>query len=192
MSDDYYDEDPTALRIQRVMANWPNRDRDLQHAAAQEREPRPNPQPKSKLKSADGPKTDVASFRGTVWRTATDENPRSKLYEPGDGEKVALLKNWREVFRVSHPANERARIRKGAGKGVENGAGLNGRARAGNGAARKDTDEDRTLDTIQHQHHCEDPVNMHSDRYARLKFVGVSVLRETYPPRKTPSQTVGF
>lgn len=154
VSDDYYDEDPTAVRIQRVMAKWPNRDLNINPAVAAIAAPPPQKkrkhQSKPKSKSIDAPKTDVASFRGTVWRTSTDET-KSKLYEPGDGEKVALLKNWREVFRTSHPANERARIRKGAGAALgksgsgDNGNGLNGRTRAGNGTgngtARKDTED---------------------------------------------------
>ncbi|KAE8377192.1 hypothetical protein BDV26DRAFT_264075 [Aspergillus bertholletiae] len=58
------------------------------------------------------PETDITSFQGTVWKTDHDDSPPRKLYEPGDGEKVALLKNWREVFRSSHPAIGRVRIRK--------------------------------------------------------------------------------
>lgn len=58
------------------------------------------------------PETDITSFQGTVWKTPHDDNPPRKLYEPGDGEKVALLKNWREVFRSSHPAIGRVRMRK--------------------------------------------------------------------------------
>lgn len=37
----------------------------------------------------------------------------------------------------------------------------------GDDADQEDTDEDRTLDTIQHQHHCEDPAGTRGDRYVR-------------------------
>lgn len=57
-------------------------------------------------------KTDHASFQAVVWKTSDDEKNTVTLYEPGDGEKVALLKNWREVFRNSHPAIDRLRLRK--------------------------------------------------------------------------------
>ncbi|KAB8233148.1 uncharacterized protein BDW43DRAFT_95280 [Aspergillus alliaceus] len=107
-SDDYYDEDPTAVRRQRAMGLWPNKQsiKELNGLLS----------PKHKLPTQEGPKlplqkTDTASFQGTVWRTPND-TPLCKLYEPGDGEKVALLKNWREVFRSSHPAIGRMRMRK--------------------------------------------------------------------------------
>lgn len=144
ISDDYYDEDPTAARIQRVMAKWPNRDLNVNYAAESlpQKKRKRHPDAKPKLFA---PETDVASFRGTVWRTSTDENNRSKLYEPGDGEKVALLKNWREVFRTSHPATDRTRIRKPA---VAGSAPAKGRAQVVNGAGKRvyDNEEDRMVE----------------------------------------------
>ncbi|KAE8364554.1 hypothetical protein BDV27DRAFT_112350 [Aspergillus caelatus] len=110
-SDDYYDEDPTAVRRQRAMGLWPNKYniKELNDiiAAKKNLSVQNGPIPKTTL-----PETDITSFQGTVWKTPHDDNPPRKLYEPGDGEKVALLKNWREVFRSSHPAIGRVRMRK--------------------------------------------------------------------------------
>jgi hypothetical protein len=44
---------------------------------------------------------DPASFRGVVWRKPDSSNERNELYEPGDGGRVALLGNWREVLTQS-------------------------------------------------------------------------------------------
>ncbi|KOC08801.1 hypothetical protein AFLA70_180g002200 [Aspergillus flavus AF70] len=110
-SDDYYDEDATAVRRQRAMGLWPNKYniKEINDilTAKQKLSAPDGPIPKETL-----PETDIASFQGTVWKTPHDDNPPRKLYEPGDGEKVALLKNWREVFRSSHPAIGRVRMRK--------------------------------------------------------------------------------
>ncbi|KAE8352165.1 hypothetical protein BDV28DRAFT_6309 [Aspergillus coremiiformis] len=114
-SDDYYDEDPTAIRLQRVMGLWPNKHsiteiKDL--LSAKKKITRPSQEePTPRVPKESLPKTDIASFQGTVWKTPNDTPPRT-LYEPGNGEKVALLKNWREVFRSSHPAIGRLRMRK--------------------------------------------------------------------------------
>jgi hypothetical protein len=53
--------------------------------------------------------TDVDSFRGVIWRKPDSAEQEPDLYEPGHGEKVALLKDWREVFRTSHYKNDRLR-----------------------------------------------------------------------------------
>lgn len=46
---------------------------------------------------------DPTSFRSVVWRRPSHENIKPELHQPGDGEKVALLKNWREIFKTSQP-----------------------------------------------------------------------------------------
>jgi hypothetical protein len=35
-----------------------------------------------------------------------------QIYEPGNGEKVALLENWREIFKSVQPALDKSRLRK--------------------------------------------------------------------------------
>ncbi|KAG2414432.1 hypothetical protein HFD88_003623 [Aspergillus terreus] len=114
LSDDYYDEDSTAARRQRVMAKWPNKRRradadaeQLEHEAE-----RANRVLSTAICTKFHPGTDLSSFRSVVWKDDADES-RTALHKPGDGEKVALLKNWREVFRSAHPATtERLRMRK--------------------------------------------------------------------------------
>jgi hypothetical protein len=56
--------------------------------------------------------TDTASFQGVAWRHPADETNIVEIYAPGEGEKVSLLKNWREIFRNAKPAIGRLRSRK--------------------------------------------------------------------------------
>ncbi|KAF9891180.1 hypothetical protein FE257_004744 [Aspergillus nanangensis] len=123
LSDDYYDEDPTAVRLQRVMAKWPNKvittnttspvdEKTIDRVSKSKVE-------NSRRKAAIHAKFQKSSFQSVVWKLPTDVigvvNPNKNLHEPGYGEQVALLKNWREIFRSSHPATtEKMRIRKGA------------------------------------------------------------------------------
>lgn len=56
---------------------------------------------------------DPASFQSVVWKPSDYGREPVQLHPPGEGEKVALLKNWREVFRSSNPAIGRpARFKK--------------------------------------------------------------------------------
>ena len=60
-------------------------------------------------------KINIGTFQAVVWKNANHENDNIvQLHEPGNGEKVALLKNWREIFKNSHPSNDRFWIRKKA------------------------------------------------------------------------------
>lgn len=54
----------------------------------------------------DNHKAMMPSFKGTVWATAIPEAKEKKIYEPGMGERVALLGNWREVFRTGHRSSD--------------------------------------------------------------------------------------
>ncbi|KAF7589954.1 hypothetical protein BBP40_003493 [Aspergillus hancockii] len=110
-SDDYYDEDPTVIRRQRAMGLWPNKQHNIKNTTPHHHNHhliQPKETPIHKLPN--GTIAIPPSFAGTVWKTATDDTPPRKLYEPGDGEKVALLKNWREVFRSSYPGVGRLRM----------------------------------------------------------------------------------
>lgn len=68
---------------------------------------------------------DTSSFQSVIWKPKSEgggeieEEKEQELYPPGEGEKVALLKNWREVFKYANPAIERVRKGRkgGAGKG---------------------------------------------------------------------------
>ncbi|KAA8647104.1 hypothetical protein EYZ11_010280 [Aspergillus tanneri] len=131
MVDDYYDADPTAERLQSVIAEWPKKNPINAPALPSKRQTQQHTKSESCSKKipSNGPQINKASFHGVVWRTPSDERSLNELYEPGDGEKVALLKNWREVFRTSHPAIDRTRSRKGASLKPNEDTG-HGRARA--------------------------------------------------------------
>lgn len=115
LSDDYYDDDPTVER----------RNRAAKAIEASKATSNKDPQASRKRKRGDnaqngGAKTqpvsssmtpNPASFQSVVWkRPDHDKNP-VEILEPGEGEKVALLKNWREVFKNSHPSFGRSRMR---------------------------------------------------------------------------------
>jgi hypothetical protein len=108
-SDDYYDDDPTILR------RW------RQTRQSQETENQPAridgpPSKKRKVLPADeipelslGASVldlDIASFRGVIWKRPDNSNKRTEPYEPGHGETVALLKNWREASKVSQHTHD--------------------------------------------------------------------------------------
>ncbi|KAJ0416258.1 hypothetical protein BJY00DRAFT_235587 [Aspergillus carlsbadensis] len=101
LSDDYYDEDPTAVRRLRAMGILPLKDTTPFDSF-----------PSKRRKVANNLITDTASFQGVAWRHPADETDIVEIYAPGDGEKVSLLKNWREIFRNAKPAIGRLRSRK--------------------------------------------------------------------------------
>ncbi|KAL3468610.1 hypothetical protein BJX64DRAFT_9566 [Aspergillus heterothallicus] len=108
LSDDYYDEDPTAVRRLRAMGILP-----IKEAAPIES------LPSKRWKLSDKLVTDTASFQGVVWRHPADETDIVEVYAPGEGEKVSLLKNWRDIFRNAKPAIGRLRGRKSLSKVVD-------------------------------------------------------------------------
>ncbi|KAL3473933.1 hypothetical protein BJX99DRAFT_232673 [Aspergillus californicus] len=103
LSDDYYDEDPTAIRRLRAMGALPPND-----AATT-----PTEVPPTKRRKMEGPPlSKPAYFEGVAWRQPEDETDIVEVYAPGEGEKVSLLKNWRDIFRNAKPAIGRLRARK--------------------------------------------------------------------------------
>lgn len=111
MSDEYYDDEPTILKRQRMARKVAESESTQQRAA----------KPVSKKKTNQtrkGPKSDpgiagaidLTSFQSVVWKLSRQEQKQGpKFHLPGEGEKVALLKNWREVFKSSHPSLDRSR-----------------------------------------------------------------------------------
>ncbi|KAL4821159.1 hypothetical protein BDW67DRAFT_79115 [Aspergillus spinulosporus] len=100
LSDDYYDDDPTVVRRLRAIGAWP-----IDHSTHIST-------PSSKRrKGADTLAADLNSFQGVAWKHPQDETDMVEIYAPGDGEKVSLLKNWREIFRNAKPAIGRLRGR---------------------------------------------------------------------------------
>ncbi|KAL5003619.1 hypothetical protein BDV10DRAFT_153763 [Aspergillus recurvatus] len=100
LSDDYYDDDPTAVRRLRAIGAWPI-----------DRPTHINASPSKRRKGAGALAADLTSFQGVVWKHPEDETDMIEIYDPGVGEKVSLLKNWREVFRDAKPAIGRLRGR---------------------------------------------------------------------------------
>lgn len=103
-SDDYYDEDTSA---------------------ATKTEQKPSTKRKRETSSPSvhrGPppvqsttKPDLTSFQGVVWKTPSlerDQDVAVQIYEPGYGDKVALLENWREIFKSAQPGLDKSRLRK--------------------------------------------------------------------------------
>ncbi|KAH1566636.1 hypothetical protein KXX17_002557 [Aspergillus fumigatus] len=111
LSDDYYDDDPTVEKRRRMMDITKNNGYsgellgNIQRPGLLEQKTLVHRQHRGGV-VAESPsfKTDQASFQAVIWKSSDDKKNPVTLYEPGDGEKVALLKNWREVFRNSHPA----------------------------------------------------------------------------------------
>ncbi|KAF4203183.1 hypothetical protein CNMCM8927_009028 [Aspergillus lentulus] len=111
LSDDYYDDDPTVEKRRRMMDITKNDGysgellEDIQRQGLLEQKTLVHRLHRGGV-VAESPafKTDQASFQAVVWKSSDDKKNTATLYEPGDGEKVALLKNWRDVFRNSHPA----------------------------------------------------------------------------------------
>ncbi|RAH47840.1 uncharacterized protein BO95DRAFT_461592 [Aspergillus brunneoviolaceus CBS 621.78] len=111
LSDDYYDEDPTAVRRARALGLLPAGDGDGGHHDKQHSHP---PRAAAVTKHPRAPKSaaqrtpffDLGAFQSVVWKSPHQEKEQQSvvaLHEPGEGEKVALLKNWREVFRSANP-----------------------------------------------------------------------------------------
>ncbi len=112
-SDDYYDDDASLLK------NNPQEGSPLQRSTSK----RPNGVHRGKKRklaatsnipeisldehSRDAVRATGPLFEGTVWRAPSPEKKEKKLYEPGIGERVALLGNWREVFRASQPFSKK-------------------------------------------------------------------------------------
>ncbi len=114
-SDDYYDDDPTLLK------DNPQEGRPLRRSKSD----RSNGLHRgTKRKLADTSDVQInssvmtswstlglwnPSIKATVWRSSSVEDKEKKLYVPGMGERVALLGNWREVFKSSQPFGRQQR-----------------------------------------------------------------------------------
>ena len=113
LSDDYYDDDPTVERRNRAA-------KAIEASKANSNDPQTSRKRKrgntaqnggAKAQRVSSLTPNPASFQSVVWkRPDHDKNP-VEILEPGEGEKVALLRNWREVFKNSHPSFGRSRMR---------------------------------------------------------------------------------
>lgn len=112
-SDDYYDDDPS-VKHSRAGAKRTS-------AATKSRRAHPAPQRNNGVRPQSTVQPDVTSFQGVIWKTdglEKDQDVAIQIYEPGHGEKVALLENWREVFKSAQPALDKSRLRKRKPRGM--------------------------------------------------------------------------
>ncbi|KAI9372557.1 hypothetical protein BJX61DRAFT_542577 [Aspergillus egyptiacus] len=109
LTDDYYDEDPTVVRRLRAIGAWPIK--EAAHINA----------PPAKRRKVKGTPLDYKPiFQGVAWRQPEDEEDVVEIYAPGEGEKVSLLKDWREIFRNAKPSIGRIRARKPVPRAPDN------------------------------------------------------------------------
>jgi hypothetical protein len=106
-SDDYHDDDPTVKQFAMKTTAPP----------AQKKAGRAQAQAKATANRVARPKSsvvpDISSFQGVIWKTPSLDPYQdvAVFYEP-IGNKVALLKDWREVFKSAQPALDKSRLRK--------------------------------------------------------------------------------
>lgn len=102
-SDDYWDDDPSVK--QSGDTSNPKKSRQAQPAS------RTN----NRISRPRAPaKPDISSFQGVVWKTPgleRDQDVAVQIYEPGDGVKVSLLENWREIFKSAQPMLDKSQLR---------------------------------------------------------------------------------
>ncbi|KAF3396257.1 hypothetical protein F1880_006820 [Penicillium rolfsii] len=105
-SDDYHDDDPS------VKQNPITARRDA--AAPKTRRAQSNTQRNGVSRPRSSLKPDMSSFQGVIWRTPSMGDGLDlavQIYEPGNGEKIAFLENWREIFKSAQPALDKSRLR---------------------------------------------------------------------------------
>jgi hypothetical protein len=100
-SDDYYDDDPALLKANPQIGSPLKR--KLKTDKSQ-----PRGKKRRLVDTKDIPELILddrpalaATIRGTVWRGPKPQSP--KPYEVGQGERIALLKNWAQIFGRSSP-----------------------------------------------------------------------------------------
>lgn len=106
-SDDHYDDDPTA-------ETSAERKKRTEHAATAKRRTK-GPSRKTTTVPTKSPLfPDTATFQGVLWKSPALDRDEDVaiLYEPDSGEKVALLANWREVFKSSQPALDKSKLKR--------------------------------------------------------------------------------
>lgn len=107
-SDDYYDDDPS-VKQNGAVAKEPGTTTKTHRAQPASRTNNRVLRPQSSVKP------DITSFQGVVWKTTSlekDQDVAVQIYEPGHGDKVALLENWREIFKSAQPVLDKSRLRK--------------------------------------------------------------------------------
>ncbi|KKZ67715.1 hypothetical protein EMCG_01080 [[Emmonsia] crescens] len=101
-TDEYFDDDLSVMRKQSLEATTsPNgaAGKKMRKKRKQGEQPRDG---NDNINNEDDPN----SFCRILWRSSDYLVDQGELYEPGKGEKVALLKNWREIFKDSQPKRD--------------------------------------------------------------------------------------
>lgn len=99
-TDEYYDDDPSIIRQRRTRKKMPVADNQQDRSID-----RNHTIDSSKI--SPGTLVDTDNFQGVLWKSPEFYTKKSNPFKPGDGESVALLKNWREVFELSKPKTSR-------------------------------------------------------------------------------------
>lgn len=110
-SDDYWDEDPSTLKPKGSLSTTNEvpqkqggtRAQKKRKAAAEIDLSRKRVKPS---RSDDRPDQ---VFYGPLWRKELESTDQNSEYKPGQQERVALLKDWRTIFRDSQPRSDRWR-----------------------------------------------------------------------------------
>ena len=98
-SDDYYDDDPTIITKHKTNGEPRKKRRKLSSIENI---------PSLSLGSSmvDSSTSMANSFKGVLWRVPVKTDDKIELYEPGKGEQVALLSDWRELVKTPiHDSN---------------------------------------------------------------------------------------
>lgn len=107
-SDDYYDDDPS---VKQSIPNPPPTKKARRALAQAQTNSQTHANRVTRPKSSMDP--DISSFQGVVWKTpALDINQDVAIFYEPIGDKVALLKDWREIFKSAQPALNKSRLRK--------------------------------------------------------------------------------
>lgn len=104
-SDDYYDDDQTAEKSA-------ERKKRTDKLAKAKRRTKGSSRTTTTVPTKSPLYPDIATFQGVLWKTPALDRDQDVaiLYEPDTGDKVSLLENWREVFKLSQPALDRSKL----------------------------------------------------------------------------------
>lgn len=108
-SDDYYDDDPSVVRKHKKAGTSDDKERSMAEKPKKKRKLMPTEDiPDMELGEVeDNEMVSSDNFKGVVWRNSNHNARKGELYEPGQGDAVALIKNWRELFKSSQPRSDR-------------------------------------------------------------------------------------
>ncbi|ODH51997.1 hypothetical protein GX48_01785 [Paracoccidioides brasiliensis] len=119
-TDEYFDDDLSVMHKQNILPPGTSKARKRKQQVKKQPSPPATPKTKETM-TADG--TDDGkdannpnSYCKIIYRSSFIQlADQAELYKPGTGEKVALLKNWREIFKDSQPKRD-YRLQKAASR----------------------------------------------------------------------------